>query len=69
MHRYLILGLVLLASASGFFSARLNAPPIPPENAIKLSEIIAKIEQRDQFVCFRDRLGRRGLLRCDLLHV
>jgi Peptidase propeptide and YPEB domain len=26
-----------------------TAPPIPPENALKLSEIIAKIEQRDQF--------------------
>ena len=29
--------------------AQTEAPPIPPENAIKLSEIIAAIETRDQF--------------------
>ena len=29
--------------------AQNQPPPIPPENAIKLSEIVAKIETRDQF--------------------
>lgn len=29
--------------------AQTEAPPMPPENAIKLSEIIAGIETRDQF--------------------
>ena len=29
--------------------AQTTAPPIPAEKSLKLSEIIAKIEQRDQF--------------------
>lgn len=29
--------------------AQTQPPPIPPEKSLKLSEIIAKIEQRDQF--------------------
>lgn len=29
--------------------AQTKPPAVPPENALKLSEIIAKIEQRDQF--------------------
>ena len=37
----------LLSSASAF--AQDAPPPIPPENALKLSDIIAKIETRDQF--------------------
>lgn len=38
---------VLLLSAS--VQAQTTQLPVPPENAMKLSEIIAKIEQRDQF--------------------
>lgn len=33
----------------GSAQAQSKAPPIPPENSMKLSEIIAKIETRDQF--------------------
>jgi hypothetical protein len=29
--------------------AQTPASPVPPQNAMKLSEIVAKIEQRDQF--------------------
>lgn len=29
--------------------AQAQPPPIPPEKSLKLSEIITKIEQRDQF--------------------
>lgn len=29
--------------------AQTQPPPIPPEKSLKLSEIIARIEQRDQF--------------------
>lgn len=29
--------------------AQAQPPPIPPEKSLKLSEIIARIEQRDQF--------------------
>lgn len=29
--------------------AQTQPPPIPPEKSLKLSEIIGKIEQRDQF--------------------
>ena len=45
----------LLAAASaalliaGSAQAQTEAPPIPPENSVKLSEILAKIETRDQF--------------------
>jgi hypothetical protein len=34
---------------AGPAQAQTEAPPIPPENSVKLSEIIAKIETRDQF--------------------
>ena len=34
---------------SGYAQAQTEAPPIPPENAIKLSEIVGAIETRDQF--------------------
>lgn len=40
-------GAVLLLCGSAL--AQTAAPPVPPENGLKLSEIIAKIEQRDQF--------------------
>lgn len=33
----------------GPVQAQTVQPPVPPENAMKLSEIIARIEQRDQF--------------------
>ncbi len=39
---------VLILVASGA-AAQDKAPPIPPEKATKLSEILAKVEQRDQF--------------------
>lgn len=29
--------------------AQTQPPPIPPEQSMKLSEIVAKVEQRDQF--------------------
>jgi hypothetical protein len=38
---------VLLLCGSAL--AQTAAPAVPPENGLKLSEIIAKIEQRDQF--------------------
>jgi hypothetical protein len=34
---------------TGSAQAQTEAPPIPPENSMKLSEILAKIETRDQF--------------------
>ena len=42
------LSLALLASASAAV-AQDNKPPVPPENAMKLSAIIATVEQRDAF--------------------
>ncbi|RUM95505.1 PepSY domain-containing protein [Pseudaminobacter arsenicus] len=33
----------------GSVQAQTAQPPVPPQNAMKLSEIIARIEQRDQF--------------------
>lgn len=42
----LVLAAPLLASPS---RAQNEAPPIPPAEAMKLSEIIARIETRDQF--------------------
>jgi len=34
---------------SGYAQAQTETPPIPPETGMKLSEIIARIETRDQF--------------------
>ena len=42
------LSLALLAPASAAV-AQDNKPPVPPENAMKLSAIIATVEQRDAF--------------------
>jgi Peptidase propeptide and YPEB domain len=42
----LVCAVLLFASPAW---AQTAPPPIPSENALKLSEIIAKIEQRDQF--------------------
>jgi hypothetical protein len=42
------LSLALLASAA-VAVAQDNKPPVPPENAMKLSAIIATVEQRDAF--------------------
>src|SRR5262245_12303825 len=39
---------VLLAASTGAF-AQDSRPVVPPQNGIKLSEIVAKIEQRDAF--------------------
>ncbi len=38
-----------LALGAGVGWAQTAQPPIPPEKAMKLSEIIAKVEGRDQF--------------------
>jgi hypothetical protein len=50
MRRHLVLvpafATLFIAVPAG---AQNQPPPIPPENAMKLSEIIAKIETRDQF--------------------
>ena len=46
---------ILAATACAFLmlggaaQAQTKPPSVPPEKAIKLSEIIAKVEQRDQF--------------------
>lgn len=42
-----ILCMALLSAAPAW--AQTQPPPIPPEKSLKLSEIIARIEQRDQF--------------------
>jgi Peptidase propeptide and YPEB domain len=42
-----MVGVVLLGGVGAH--AQTAAPPIPPEKSLKLSEIIAKIERRDQF--------------------
>lgn len=50
MSRRLTLVFSIAASlCAGNAFAQDKPPPIPPENALKLSEIIAKIETRDQF--------------------
>ena len=41
-----LVAMLVLPTAS---AAQDNAPPVPPENAMKLSAIIATIEQRDSF--------------------
>jgi hypothetical protein len=38
-----------LALGTGMAWAQTAPPPIPPEKAMKLSEIVAKVEGRDQF--------------------
>lgn len=44
------IGAVLLLCGSALAQTATPASaPVPPENGLKLSEIIAKIEQRDQF--------------------
>lgn len=44
----LVFGMIFL-SLQGGTAAQAQSRPIPPENAMKLSEIIAKVEKRDQF--------------------
>ncbi|MDW6020180.1 PepSY domain-containing protein [Mesorhizobium sp. BAC0120] len=39
----------VLLCAPAFAQTTTTGSPIPPPNAMKLSEIIAKVEQRDQF--------------------
>ena len=41
--------LVALLPLTSFAFAQDNKPPVPPENALKLSAIIATVEQRDAF--------------------
>jgi uncharacterized membrane protein YkoI len=40
---------IFLAGAPAQAQTTTPPPPVPPEKSLKLSEIIAKIEQRDQF--------------------
>lgn len=42
-------GVVLMCGAALAQTATPAGAPVPPENGLKLSEIVAKIEQRDQF--------------------
>ena len=50
MNRHRIIGSVFLVLWSfGSALAQDQPPPVPPDNALKLSEIVAKIEARDQF--------------------
>jgi len=48
LHKRIFAGSMLAALLAGPAHAQ-NAPVIPPENSIKLSEIIAKVEKRPQF--------------------
>lgn len=34
--------------------AQTAAPPVPPQNSMKLSQLIAKVEQRDKFQYIKD---------------
>ena len=46
----LVLGSVVVAFLVGGHAQAQNTPQLfPPEGAIKLSEIVAKVEKRDQF--------------------
>ncbi len=50
MHRHRIIGSVLVVICSfGSALAQDQPPPVPPDNAMKLSAIIAKVEGLDQF--------------------
>ena len=50
MARARVLGLcVASALACGQAHAQTSAPPVPPQNGMKLSQLIAKVEQRDKF--------------------
>lgn len=50
MARRQILGSIVVAMlACGHAHAQTQAQPVPPQGSLKLSEIIAKIEKRDQF--------------------
>ena len=48
-HRIFGTALVTLVALCGSVLAQSAPAPLPPENVLKLSEIIAKVEQRDQF--------------------
>ena len=41
--------LVALLSTGSIVFAQNDKPPVPPENALKLSAIVATVEQRDAF--------------------
>jgi hypothetical protein len=48
--RYVTPGIVCAVLLIGAHAqAQTAPPPIPPEKSLRLSEIIAKVEQRDQF--------------------
>lgn len=50
MAKWSITGLVVTALLGTMpAQAQTKEPAVPPQNSLKLSEIIAKIEQRDQF--------------------
>ena len=50
MARIRIMGLgVALALACGQAYAQSSPPPVPPQNGMKLSQLVAKVEQREKF--------------------
>lgn len=49
MHRKAAAVLVLAAAFVASAASAQDRPPIPPENAMKLSQIITTIEQRNDF--------------------
>ncbi len=38
----------------GYAYAQTGSPPVPPANSMKLSQIVAKVEQRDKFQYVKD---------------
>jgi hypothetical protein len=49
MRRTLATGFSLVLLAVGGIAMAQDAPPVPPENAMKLSAVIAAVEGRDSF--------------------
>jgi hypothetical protein len=45
----IIVALAAVALLTGAASAQSTSSPVPPPNAMKLSELIAKVEKRDKF--------------------
>jgi hypothetical protein len=49
MRRTLATGISLVLLAVAGIAMAQDAPPVPPQNAMKLSAIIATVEERDSF--------------------
>jgi hypothetical protein len=55
MARIRLLGLgVALALTCGQTFAQSSPPPVPPQNSMKLSQLVAKVEQREKFQYIKD---------------